>query len=491
MTPTFSCDRTGLQERFAQAIDGLRSNVKHVYGFESGTLLEGGAYPGVWLECAPHEGLVYAAIDPAVGQANHDVFFRFQREDGYLPCFVWFKSLGSGQIQMVVPIAKTALELFKLIGDEAFLRRAYDACSRWDQWLSRYRNTRGTGLCELFCEWDSGHDNSPRVRPHLPHDCPDNDARRCPDVPGLPWLAPDLSATVYGGRIALAEMARLLGKQDKAQQWNDRAALIQRAMLEHLFDEEDGFFYDRDAQGQFVRVRGDVITRVLCEHVVDQTLFERIYDQHVHSPARFWTPYPLPSIAIDDPKFVKDLPDNSWGGASQALTALRTPRWFEHYGKFVDHAHLMTQWVNALGRSPAFRQQINPWTGESRFSDGYSPAMLCMIDFVARLHGARSEPGSDRLEWNCRAPAGASTSRYTSGIAGRALTIETRDGQSTLSINSRQVARVTGTVRLVTRLDGTPVELIGTHAKAQHVRVATEGAERTLEVEPDSRVAWA
>jgi hypothetical protein len=39
---------------------------------------------------------------------------------------------------------------------------AYRACSAWDDWLMTYRNTRGTGLIEGFCTYDTGHDNSPR-----------------------------------------------------------------------------------------------------------------------------------------------------------------------------------------------------------------------------------------------------------------------------------------------------------------------------------------
>ena len=126
---------------------------------------------------------------------------------------------------------------------------------------------------------------------------------------------------------------------------------------------------------------------MLCEHVVDQDLFERIYSRHIKNPDAFWTPYPLPSIAVDDPLFVKRLPQNSWGGASQALTALRAPRLFEHYGKSEDLQHLMGQWVKAILACPYYMQQMNPWTGE--FTDcktrDYSPAMCVLIDFAERL----------------------------------------------------------------------------------------------------------
>jgi hypothetical protein len=182
-------------------------------------------------------------------------------------------------------------------------------------------------------------------------------------------------------------MAQKLGKSDDADMWQVRAEEIRQLIIKHCFDPEDECFYDVDADGNFVRVRGDVLTRVFGEHVVDQSMFDRIYQRHIRNPEAFWTPYPLPSIAIDDPAFVKKLPRNSWGGAAQALTALRTPRWFDYYGKSEDHKHLMSRWVEAIVACPYFMQQLNPWTGE--FTDSksrdYSPAMCVLVDFVDRL----------------------------------------------------------------------------------------------------------
>lgn len=375
-----------IKARYDEALRGLAANCKPVFGFDQAVLYEGGVYQGIWLECGPLEALVYGKHAPEIALSSHDVFFRHQREDGYLPFNVSVEAPGDITIQMVVPIAATALETAELTGNEAFLARAYEACSRWDEWLARNRNTRGTGLCELFCQFDSGHDGSPR-HAGLPWECPDHNPAKCPEAGKLPYLAPDLSASVYGGRVALATMAEKLGKSAEASQWRDKAERTRALILTYCYDAEDECFYDVDADGKFVRVRGDVLTRVFGEHVVDQKLFDRIYERHIKNPEAFWTPYPLPSIAADDPTFVKPIPQNCWGGASQALTALRTPRWFEHYGKSEDHRHLMTRWVDAIVACPHFMQQIDPWSGE--FTDcrtrDYSPAMCVLIDFVDRL----------------------------------------------------------------------------------------------------------
>lgn len=375
---------SALRAKHELALEGLAANVRRVHGFDRPVLIEGGVYGGIWLECGPHEALVYGRFAPDVALASHEVFFHHQRDDGYLPCWVRTDRCGEAQIQMVVPIAATALETADLTGDEGFLERAYASCCRWDRWLVRHRDTRGTGLCEAFCEYDTGHDNSPRFR-GLPKRCLDGDASRCPQAGGLPYLAPDLSATMYGGRRALAAMAGRLGRAGEARQWAEEAELLRGRILRHCYDAEDECFYDVDREGSFVRIRGDLLTRVLSEHVVDQATFERIYARHIRNPEAFWTPYPLPSIAADEAAFDRALPPNSWGGASQALTALRAPRWFERYGKAEDLRLLMRRWVEAILAAPGFLQQMNPWTGEFSGTADYSPAMLVFVDFVDRL----------------------------------------------------------------------------------------------------------
>jgi len=503
MLTEFRTDAAPLQARYDDALSGLRANLHALPGYGGGPVLfEGAEYKGIWLECGPHEGAVYGAlVDPRVGLDCHRAFFHAQREDGYLPCYLQTHKNGTAHVQTVVPVAKSALEVYGQTEDRAFLEEAYAACSRYDDWLSAHRDTRGAGLCELFCEWDTGHDHSPRVS-GLPHECPNDDARVCPDVPGkaLPWLAPDLSATVYGSRVALAAMARTLGRDAEAGSWNDKAEATRRALLSWCFDPEACCFFDLDADGRFVRIRGAAMLNVLQEHVPDASLFDALYRRHVQNPEAFWTPYPFPSVAADDPAFARDLPHNSWGGPTQALTALRAPRWMEHYGRHADLAHLMARWVEALARADGFRQQLHPWTGEMIPAapgfpgDGYSPSMLVLLDFVARLYGVRAAGGgaAGALEWNCRLPDGATESLYRRetprGTAELTVTAAAGGGQvAVLRLGGRHVAEVAGgPCRLVTDAAGIPIDLIGTEpGLARAVRAETSAGKVFAALAPD------
>jgi hypothetical protein len=256
------------------ALAVLAGNVHNVPRYDRPVLFEGAVYPGVWMECGPHEGLVYGTLakyvketDPAkaalaVARNNHMAFFALQREDGQLPASIKLSEAGYGQIQMVVPIAATAWNLVQLTGDDEVLVTAYNACSRWDAWLREFRNTRGTGLVEGFCTYDTGHDNSPRWK-GVPNRCPDADAKRFEKGVGVPRLCPDLSATVYGGRVALTAMAKMLGKHDEAARWEHDAETLRHLIITKLYDAQDAAFYDLDADNKFVRVRSDVNSRVL------------------------------------------------------------------------------------------------------------------------------------------------------------------------------------------------------------------------------------
>jgi hypothetical protein len=405
--PRFPSADPAWQATWDAALAVCAGNVRLMPRYEHPVLVEGSVYPGIWQECAPQEGLVYGSLQKYVAvqpnaptpletaRANHMAFFAQQKEDGQLPAAIKLADSvgttgGYGQIQMVVPIAATAWELAQQTGDDELLVTAYNACSRWDGWLRQYRDTRKTGLVEGFCTYDTGHDNSPRWK-GIPNRCPDADARKCPDDPTMPRLCPDLSATVYGGRMALAGMAKALGKPDDEARWHADAEHIRTLILTRLYSAKDAAFYDLDAQNNFVRVRGDVISRVLGEHVVDpvkdKAIFEAVWTREMHNPKAFWAPYPLPSIAMDDPSFVRPIPRNSWGGATQALTALRAPRWMNFYGKQAELTHMMQQWCAAIMRSGGFRQQMDPLTGDFTLADpsGYSPAALVFLDFARRL----------------------------------------------------------------------------------------------------------
>ena len=499
-TPRYSTANKRWQSAYDAALAVLAGNVQTLSANGKPVLIEGSVYQGIWMECGPHEALVYRKFRPDVARNSHMVFFEQQRADGQIPAMIRASGAGFGQIQMVTPIAATAWELARVTGDDELLRAAYTACSRWDDWLTRYRNTRGTGLpgtglIEGFCTYDTGNDNSPRWA-GLPNQCPDKDAKKCPPVATLPRLCPDLSATVYGARIALAAMARALGKTAEAERWAERAHSLRGLILSRLYSAEDAAFYDLDANDRPVKVRSEIVTRVCAEHLPDQALFDQLWARQIHNPKAFWAPYPLPSVALDDPAFVRPIPRNSWGGAAQALTALRAGRWFDHYGRPAEFSTMMDRWCDAIQRDPTFRQQVDPLTGAFTQEDApkYSPCALVMIDFTWRLAGVCEEP--EELHWNINpghpAAERAQFQLRTDGGKEAEIRYAGEGKEAELWLDGKLLGSVSsGAVRIITDKSGIPQACASIHEKRQEILMRwAKGKPRKVSLLPNEKTVW-
>lgn len=226
--------------------------------------------------------------------------------------------------------------------------------------------------------------------------------------------------------------------------------------------------------------------RVLGEHVPDAALFETVWQRQVHNEKAFWPAYPLPSVAVDDPVFVRPIPRNSWGGASQALTALRAPRWMEHYGKPAELAWMMQRWVQAIRRRGAFLQQMDPLRGEfTPDKDGYSPAALVLLDFVWRLSGVREQ--ADVMEWNVRTPA-PGKARFLAQVHGRAAELVYDGKTAELRLGGRMLARVSGVVRIMTTPEGAVRGAVGIEQGTAEVVVKARGREKMISVKGNEKV---
>lgn len=450
MNTSFQTNGKRLQTKYEQALEGLKKNVRLLSGYSKPVLQEGGMYEGIWLECGPQEGMLWGEYQPEIARNNHEVFFDLIDPEGYLPALVNDRPR-CGHLQTVVPIARTVLETMDKLGFEELLPKAYEACARYDVYLTTFRNSRRTDLVESHCPWDTGHARSPRHAGQGDH-CPDFDTKRHLNLPQLPVLAPDLSANKYGGRLALAEMARRLGKNGEADQWLEKADSLRKAIWQYTFDEKDRMFYDLDNEGHFIRVKSDAFLRVLQEKVPTQQEFDELFEAHVINPKEFWTPYPFPSIAADDPAFDWKYEPNHWAGPGQALLALRTPLWLEPYGKWIPQRYLMEKWIEAILENEPFQQQMNPFSGEFNTTEQYSPCMLVLTDFIARLYGIKYFEG--KILWGTHLARGGDRHEYQTIISGRKCRLKNHNGCTTLLLNGRELMRVFGEARVETDLDG-------------------------------------
>ena len=359
---------------------------------ETPILHEGGVYHGCWLEST---GTINAELLsrflPSITTNTYSAFARHQRDDGLFPYKVTPHGAAFNQIQLVSPLARSVWNHFRLNElDTDWLSHMFGAMARYDAWLARHRNTLGTGAVEAFSTYDTGHDLSSRFW-HVPDSPFGNDPTRYdPDNPILPFIAPDLTANVACQRDYLGAIADHLGGDGNV--WRQKAEASRTALYEQCFDPDDAFFYDRDRHGRLVRIQSDNLLRVLACEIGDAERFAEALDRYLLNTQKFFAKFPLTSIALDDPRFDPTFGQNSWNGPSNFLTLIRTPHAFEHHGHHVELSWLIQPTLSALFAADRFPQTLSPFTGEAGFTEKYSPAILCLLDFIERLSGIMPRP---------------------------------------------------------------------------------------------------
>ncbi|MDR0588962.1 MAG: hypothetical protein LBG25_00280 [Spirochaetaceae bacterium] len=428
-------------------------------------LIEGAEFIGAWLEStASISAELLSRFCPRAARETFELFADFQREDGLIP----YKLLPGGanfrQVQMVTPLARSVWTHYRLHGDKPFLEKMYRAMARNDQWLEKYRNTRGTGCVEAFCTFDTGADASPRFWQVPDTTCQGDPARYDPDSPILPFLAPDMTANVYCQRKYLALMARELGLPDTP--WETKARQSLESLMGCCYDEGDHFFYDRDRLGRFVRVQGDTLIRVLACEAGDDARFEDALRRYLLNTKKFFCRYPITTIAMDEPAFSQSFTCNSWAGQVSFLTQLRLSHAFEYHRRYVELTWIQHPILTALARFKKFPGSLDPWLGREGYGDNYTPAMLCLLDYLERLSGIFPAAGGE-LWFTALIPQGmdgetlAEKTGYRRILGGTVFELINLGEVSEVYKNGELLCRFPAGIRLVTDREGSLQGLIG------------------------------
>lgn len=83
--------------------------------------------------------------------------------------------------------------------------------------------------------------------------------------------------------------------------WQERAADMARRLVDHAWDAESGFFWAR-LNGSRVNVRTPFNLFPLITGQMSPEITDRLV-AHLTDERQFWSRYPVPTVAMDDPKF--------------------------------------------------------------------------------------------------------------------------------------------------------------------------------------------
>jgi len=247
-------------------------------------------YVGIWQWDAYFHALAYRHIDSHLAHDQLRILLDHQRADGMIPDAIHDEGTVTRldfpiEADVTKPplIAWAAWKLYEVDQDREFLDEIYEPIVRWNNWWFEHNDTDGNGLCEYLHPYSSGLDDSP-----LWDD-------------GMPVEAPDLNTYLCLQQEALGRIARVLGLPAEADEWARRADQHAQKMIEYRWDEDAGLFWAVQ-NGQRVNVRTPFNLFPLITGRMPSNIAERLV-AHMTNKNEFWTKYPLPTVALDDPKF--------------------------------------------------------------------------------------------------------------------------------------------------------------------------------------------
>jgi hypothetical protein len=213
-------------------------------------------------------------------------------------------------------------------------------------------------------------------------------------------------------------------------------------------------------------VQSDVLLRVLACEAGDDAFFDQALRRYLLNTRKFFAKYPFTSIALDDPRFDQAFDYNSWNGPTNFLSVIRAPAAFEAHHRHVEFTWVLYAILSALFKVTRFAQCLSPFTGKEGFTESYSPAILCLIDFVERLCGIMPRPDgtlwfTGLVPYQIEHRDVAHETAYGRTVDGRRFELINSRGRTTAFRDGALLFQTPKGVRVVTGRDGDIRSLIG------------------------------
>lgn len=276
----------------------------------------------------------------------------------------------------------------------------------------------------------------------------------------MPMASMDVTSWSYAARDTLAEICRIQGDPE-AEAWEKKAKYVAESLKKGLWDEQRGALFDRNRSGKKIDILCHNTLRCMYWGSVSGDMADRFVKEHLLNPEEFWTPFPLPSAAANDPAF-RNAPENNWSGQPEGLTYQRAILALERYGYDRIVAELGRKLIDAVNRAGCrFTQQFDPFTGEPSLvnpethhpvrrpdepvQDGYGPTMLACLEYTAHMYGIHPHLGTVWFSLGKGKPY-----QYEAAFCGRRYRIDSDGKNAEIKVDRRTIGHWECGQRIIT-----------------------------------------
>lgn len=245
-----------------------------------------------------------------------------QTPAGFVPNFAYATGQVSADRSQPPVGSAMLLETYRILGEKWIVEDMYNDLLKWNRWFAGHRMNKSGALCWGSEEipvlygnrWEtegvhdtygaaleSGLDNSP-MYDNVPFN-PETNRLELEDV-GLTGLY------ILDCR-SLIELAQIVECREDILELQERMDRACRG-LENLWDEENGFYYNRHTDtGEFSRRISPTNFYALFSPNISPERQRRMADEHYYNPDEFYGKWMLPSIARNDAAYLEQ---NYWRG---------------------------------------------------------------------------------------------------------------------------------------------------------------------------------
>jgi putative isomerase len=289
-------------------------------------------FPYPWEEIGPgyqaspafgHWDIIHQVLDVLPAEPEHARQqllnnLAAQEPDGLVPGSIWLQS-GEARWSKTVghpPVWPVAVQAYcERVGNNELIAQCFHALLRQIEWFESHRKAEGIGFFYLDIinrSWESGVDEGVRFD----------------DAPQGPYACVDATSHVFQAYSYAAKWAEILA-EDNAM-LVEKADELRRFIQSKLFDPETGLFHDiwsvANPQTRRFALEG-MFPVVVGAASAEQA--NRVIDENLLSPDRFFTQHPLATVGVSDSHFELRM----WRGPAWNSMAYWAARGCSLYGR--------------------------------------------------------------------------------------------------------------------------------------------------------------
>jgi len=379
-------------------------------------------YPHQWLWDSCFHIIVNSKLNLQLAKAEFETLLKCQFENGLIPhmrywtgklSFIdkkiisYYKNSYSSSITQPPLIPQALKEIYNANNDLEFVKKYINKIILYFDYLYNERVDIGekVPLLSIIHSWESGMDNSPIYDKALNisgrfliikwaksllsqlkvlKECNWNmDCIRKKDY----FVYKDLlfNCVYIQGCRDLALLLKECDMKDESERFLKRAKELENLIIKHCWNSEVGLFfglYGKENTLDNIKSVSSLIPLILDG--LPLNLASILVEDHLLNESEFWTNYPIPSVALDEPSF-----------SNREILLWRGPtwiniNWFIHTGLikhgFIDIAEDLAQKSLKLISKEGFREFYNPITGKGMRAKNFGWSALVFDMLIPKFN---------------------------------------------------------------------------------------------------------